>query len=51
MEQLVYSRIIETLTRLETKIDEVNHRTERIEARLDSDETESTTQWYGGDVQ
>jgi predicted nuclease with TOPRIM domain len=38
MEELVLRKIIETLTRLETKVDEVNDRTERIEKQLAEDE-------------
>jgi hypothetical protein len=51
MEELVLRKIIEKLDGLEQRMDEVNERTKRIEQRLDSDETESTTQWFGGDVQ
>jgi hypothetical protein len=46
MEKQVYAKIIEILTRMETKIDELNDRTERIEEQLHED----AYQRYAGGV-
>lgn len=50
MEKAVYEKVIEILTRIESKVDEINERTERIEQHLDETEP-ATSQWFGGGVQ
>jgi hypothetical protein len=46
MEELLYKRVIEILSRLETKVDTIDERTKRIEEQM----TEDAYQRYAGGV-